>query len=31
MNILYFKPIDEPDVPIDMIGKLPVEGLEGMS
>lgn len=28
-NIRYFKPIDEPDVPIEMIGKLPVTGLEG--
>ena len=28
-NIRYFKPIDEPDVPLDMIGKLPVEGLGG--
>ena len=27
-NIRYFKPIDEPDVPIDMIGQLPVEGWE---
>jgi uncharacterized OB-fold protein len=26
-NIRYFKPIDEPDVPVDMIGKVPVEGL----
>jgi len=26
-NIRYFKPIDEADVPIEMIGKLPVEGL----
>lgn len=26
-NIRYFKPLDEPDVPSDMIGKLPVEGL----
>jgi uncharacterized OB-fold protein len=25
-NIRYFKPIDEPDVPIDRIGELPVEG-----
>jgi len=25
-NIRYFKPIDEPDVPIDRIGQLPVEG-----
>ena len=28
-NIRYFRPIDEPDVPIDMIGKLPVSGWEG--
>lgn len=28
-NIRYFKPIDEPDVPIEMIGKLPVTGPEG--
>ncbi|MEM9254667.1 MAG: Zn-ribbon domain-containing OB-fold protein [Pseudomonadota bacterium] len=28
-NILYFKPIDEPDVPVDMIGKVPVTGPEG--
>jgi hypothetical protein len=27
-NIRYFKPIDEPDVPIDRIGHLPVEGWE---
>ena len=26
-NIRYFKPLDEPDVPLEMIGKLPVEGL----
>jgi uncharacterized OB-fold protein len=26
-NIRYFKPIDEPDVAIEMIGKLPVQGL----
>lgn len=25
-NIRYFKPIDEPDVPIERIGQLPVEG-----
>jgi uncharacterized OB-fold protein len=25
-NIQYFKPLHEPDVPIDSIGKLPVEG-----
>lgn len=28
-NIRYFKPLDEPDVPVAMIGKLPVTGLEG--
>lgn len=28
-NIRYFKPIEEPDVPVEMIGKLPVTGLEG--
>ncbi|MDC0361514.1 Zn-ribbon domain-containing OB-fold protein [Halioglobus sp.] len=28
-NIKYFKPIDEPDVPVERIGKLPVTGLEG--
>ena len=28
-NIRYFKPIDEPDVPVEKIGKLPVTGLEG--
>jgi uncharacterized OB-fold protein len=28
-NIRYFKPLDEPDVPVEMIGKLPVEGWEG--
>ncbi|MDG2412096.1 MAG: Zn-ribbon domain-containing OB-fold protein [Halioglobus sp.] len=28
-NIKYFKPIDEPDVPVEHIGKLPVTGLEG--
>lgn len=28
-NIKYFKPIDEPDVPREDIGKLPVTGLEG--
>ena len=27
-NIRYFKPIDEPDVPIDSIGKVPVTGWE---
>lgn len=26
-NIRYFKPIAEPDVPLEMIGKLPVEGV----
>jgi uncharacterized OB-fold protein len=28
-NIRYFKPIEEPDVPVEQIGKLPVTGLEG--
>tara|TARA_R110002049_G_scaffold15304_5_gene62742 strand:- start:1867 stop:2382 length:516 start_codon:yes stop_codon:yes gene_type:complete len=28
-NIRYFKPIDEPDVPVEKIGKLPVTGWEG--
>lgn len=28
-NIKYFKPLDEPDVPVEKIGKLPVTGLEG--
>ena len=28
-NIRYFKPIDEPDVPADMIGEVPVSGWEG--
>jgi uncharacterized OB-fold protein len=28
-NIKYFRPIDEPDVPVEMIGKLPVTGWEG--
>jgi len=28
-NIKYFKPLDEPDVPVDQIGKLPVSGWEG--
>ncbi|MEP5766461.1 MAG: OB-fold domain-containing protein [Halieaceae bacterium] len=28
-NIRYFKPLDEPDVPIAMIGKVPVSGWEG--
>jgi hypothetical protein len=28
-NIRYFKPIDEPTVPPEKIGKLPVTGLEG--
>lgn len=28
-NIRYFKPIDESDVPVEMIGKLPVTGWEG--
>ena len=30
-NIRYFKPIDEPDVPIEQIGKVPVEGPGGNS
>jgi uncharacterized OB-fold protein len=25
-NIRYFRPIDEPDVPVDMIGRVPVTG-----
>ena len=28
-NILYFRPLDEPDVPVERIGTLPVAGLEG--
>jgi uncharacterized OB-fold protein len=28
-NIRYFKPLDEPDVPVDQIGKLTASGLEG--
>ena len=28
-NIRYFRPIDEPDVPVEMIGKVPVSGWEG--
>jgi uncharacterized OB-fold protein len=28
-NIRYFKPIDEPDVPVDVIGSVPVTGWEG--
>ena len=28
-NIKYFKPIDEPDVPVEKIGKLSVTGQEG--
>ena len=28
-NIRYFKPIDEPDVPADRIGHMPVEGWQG--
>lgn len=28
-NIRYFRPIDEPDVPPEMIGKVPVTGWEG--
>lgn len=25
-NILYFKPLDEPDVPVDQIGHIPISG-----
>ena len=28
-NIRYFKPIDEPDVPVETIGKVPASGWEG--
>ncbi len=28
-NIRYFRPIDEPDVPPEQIGKVPVSGWEG--
>jgi uncharacterized OB-fold protein len=28
-NIRYFRPIDEPDIPVGQIGKLSVTGLEG--
>ena len=28
-NIRYFKPIDEPDVPVEKIGHMPVAGWEG--
>ena len=28
-NIKYFKPLAEPDVPVDKIGKVPVSGWEG--
>ncbi len=28
-NIRYFKPLDEPDVPVNKIGNVPVEGWEG--
>lgn len=28
-NIRYFRPIDEPDVPVEMIGKVPAAGWEG--
>ena len=28
-NIRYFKPIDEPDVPVEQIGKVPASGWEG--
>ncbi len=30
-NIRYFRPIDEPDVPVDKIGKLPVTGWDGVA
>jgi len=30
-NIRYFKPIDEPDVPVDQIGKVPFSGPGGAS
>ena len=29
-NIRYFKPIDEPDVSVEMIGKVPVDGVGGI-
>ena len=28
-NIRYFRPIDEPDVPVEMIGRVPVTGWDG--
>ncbi len=28
-NIRYFKPIDEPDVPVEKIGKLSATGWKG--
>jgi hypothetical protein len=28
-NIRYFKPIDEPDVPVEKIGHVSVDGWEG--
>jgi uncharacterized OB-fold protein len=28
-NIRYFRPIDEPDVPVEMIGKISVDGWKG--
>jgi len=28
-NILYYKPLDEPDVPVEKIGQVPVSGWEG--
>ncbi len=28
-NIRYFRPLDEPDVPIEMIGRVPLSGWEG--
>ena len=27
-NIRYFKPLDEPDVPVELIGHLPVKGIQ---
>jgi len=30
-NIRYFKPIDEPDLPIELIGQVPVSGPEDLS
>lgn len=28
-NIRYFRPIDEPDVPVEQIGRMPITGWEG--